>query len=85
MAEHTKYQQNIIRNYYNNREQISLQRAQEIITELYLTEGKKRKKHWESLAGHLAKLNVKADVIDSLIQQDDAQAAARLVEKIGKD
>ena len=44
MAERSKYQQNIIRNYYDNRENISLQRAQEIVTELYLSEGKKRQK-----------------------------------------
>ncbi len=85
MAERTKYQQNIIRNYYDNRENISLQRAQEIITELYLSEGKKRQKHWESIANHLAKLGVKQPDIDRLVKSDDPQAAALLVEKLGKD
>ena len=84
MAERTKYQQNIIRNYYDNRENISLQRAQEIITELYLSEGKKRQKYWKSLEGHLLKLDVKQQVIDNLISKDDPQMAAKLVEKLGK-
>ena len=85
MAERTKFQQNVIRNYYDNRENISLQRAQEIVTELYLSEGKKRQKHWKSLANHLAKLEVKPETIDRLIKQDDPQAVAELVTKLGKD
>ena len=84
MAERTKHQQNIIRNYYDNRETISLQRAQEIITELYLSDGKKRQKYWKSLEGHLLKLDVKQQVIDNLIAKDDPMQAAKLVEKLGK-
>lgn len=84
MAERTKHQQNIIRNYYENRETISLQRAQEIVTELYLSDGKKRQKYWKSLEGHLLKLEVKQQTIDHLIQQDDPMLAAKLVEKLGK-
>lgn len=85
MAERTKHQQNIIRNYYENRETISLQRAQEIITELYLSDGKKRQKYWKSLEGHLLKLDVKQQAIDKLIAQDDPMMAAKLVEKLGKE
>ncbi|MGB1929425.1 MAG: hypothetical protein ACPIA2_03690 [Mariniblastus sp.] len=84
MAERSKYQQNIIRNYYENRENISLQRAQEIVTELYLSEGKKREKYWKSLEGHLLKLDVKQQTIDHLIAQNDPMQVAKLVEKLGK-
>ncbi|MCP4097056.1 MAG: hypothetical protein P8L78_15085 [Mariniblastus sp.] len=84
MAERSKYQQNIIRNYYDNRENISLQRAQEIVTELYLSEGKKREKYWKSLEGHLLKLDVKQQTIDHLIAQNDPMQVAKLVEKLGK-
>ena len=45
MAEYSKFQQRAIKNFYDNREAIALQRAQELVTELYLTEGKKREKH----------------------------------------
>ena len=84
MAERSKYQQNIIRNYYDNRENISLQRAQEIVTELYLSEGKKREKYWKSLEGHLLKLGVKQQAIDRLIAQNDPMQVAKLDEKLGK-
>lgn len=85
MPERSKYQQNIIKNYYENRETLSLQRAQEIVTELYLSEGKKRQKYWKSLEGHLLKLDVKQETIDRLIKQDDPQMAAQLVTKLGKE
>ena len=38
MAERSKYQQKVIKNYYDNREAISLQRLSELVTELYLAE-----------------------------------------------
>lgn len=85
MTERTKYQQNIIRNYYDNRENIALQRAQELVTELYLTEGKKRQKNWDLLVGHLLKLEVKQPTIDHLRSQDDPQQVAKLLERIGRD
>ena len=85
MAERSKYQQNIIKNYYENRETISLQRAQELVTELFLSEGKKRQKYWKTLEGHLLKLEVKQQTIDHLIKQDDPQLAAQLITKLGKE
>jgi hypothetical protein len=82
MADHSKYQQKVIRNYYENRDTLALQRAQELVTELYLSEGKKRQKHWESLALHLGKLGVKPDVIEHLRQQDKPELVASLVKKL---
>jgi len=82
MAERTKYQQNVIKNYYENRENISIQRCQELVTELYLSEGKKREKYWKSLASHLQKLEVKQERIDHLIAQDDPQLVAQLIQKL---
>jgi len=82
VAERTNYQKNIIRNYYENRENISLQRVQELVTELYLSEGKKRQKYWQSLGSHLSKLDVKQQTIDNLIEQDDPQLAAQLIQKL---
>ena len=82
MTERTKYQQKIIRNFYENKDAIALQRVQELVTELYLSEGKKRQKYWESMRLHLGKLGVKTETIDHLIQQDDPQLAAQLVQKL---
>ena len=82
MAEHSKYQQKVIRNYYENRDTIALQRAQELVTELYLTTGKKREKHWDSLALHLGKLGVKPDVVAHLRSEDKPELVAGLIKKL---
>jgi hypothetical protein len=82
MPEYTKFQQKVIRSYYDNREGIALQRVQELVTELYLSTGKKREKHWESLALHLGKLGVKPDVIEHLRSEDKPELVATLVKKL---
>ena len=66
MAEYSKHQQNIIRNYYDNRESIALQKLQESVTELYLAEGKKRQTVWKRIIGHLEKLKISQAEIDNL-------------------
>lgn len=81
MADFSKFQQKVIRNYYDKREDIALQRVQELVTELYLSTGKKREKHWESLELHLGKLGVKPDTIAHLRQQDKPELIAGLVKK----
>lgn len=82
MAERSKYQQNIIRNYYENRENIAIQRLQELVSELYLSEGKKRQKHWQHIATHLSKMGVKQATIDHLVESDDPQQVAKLITKL---
>ena len=82
MSKRTSYQERAIKNYYNNREAIALQRVQELVTELYLTEGKKREKHWQNLATHLEKLGIKREQIDHLVAQDNPELVANLVQKL---
>lgn len=79
MSDYTKFQQKVIKRYYDT---IALQRVQELVTELYLSEGKKRQKHWESVVLHLGKLGVKPDVIDHLQKQDKPELVATLVKKL---
>ncbi|MCH2117227.1 MAG: hypothetical protein MK161_05965 [Pirellulales bacterium] len=80
--EHSKYQQRIIKNYYQNRGAISLQRLSELVTELYLSEGKKREQQWEYIEGALQKLEIPTPRIEHLRQQDDPKLLANLVEEL---
>jgi len=82
MANYSKHQQRIIKNYYENRDAIALQRVQELVTELYLTEGKKREKHWKTVANHLEKLGVKPAHVQHLVEQDDPELVANLVKNL---
>jgi hypothetical protein len=84
MAEHSKHQQRIIRNYYNHRETLALQRLGELVTELYLAEGsKQRQRQWKFIVAALEKLNVKKPQIDHLVKQDDAALLAKFLEQLG--
>lgn len=84
MTQHSRHQQNIIRNFYENRDAISLQRAQELVTELYLSSGKIRQRHWKHLAGHLEKLGVAESTIVHLQDQDDPAEVAALINRISQ-
>lgn len=80
--EYSKYQQNIIKRYYDNREAVSLQRLQELVTELYLAEGKARERQWKFILAALEKLELPPDRIEHLRQQDDPALLAKLVEEL---
>jgi hypothetical protein len=78
----TKHQQKIIRNYYENREAISLQRLSELVTELYLAEGKGRERQWKYIIGALEKLGLAKSRIEHLRKKDDPRLLAKLVEEL---
>jgi hypothetical protein len=79
---YSKYQQKIIKNYYENREAISLQRLSELVTELYLAEGKARERQWKFIVGALQKLRVPEERIEHLRKKDDPKLLAKLVEEL---
>jgi hypothetical protein len=81
MAKRSSYQDKIIRNYYQNRDAIALQRAQELITELYLASGKKRAMYWKQLTPHLTALGLTPETIDHLVKKDDPALVAELIQK----
>lgn len=76
------HQEKIISNYYKNRDAIGLQKAQEAVTELYLSEGKKRAQVWKRLASHLDKAGMPADQIKHLQEKDDPELVAIAIQKI---
>jgi len=79
---YSKYQQKIIKNYYENREAISFQRLSELVTDLYLAEGKAREQRWKQIVAALEKLEVPPARIEHLRKQDDPRLLARLVEEL---
>lgn len=79
--ERSRYQEKIIKNYYRNLDAIALQKATEQVTELYLSEGKKRAQVWKRLVGHLEKLGMPASQIEHLQQQDNPELVATALKK----
>lgn len=82
MAERTKYQQQVIRNYYRNQDSILLARLSDLVGELYLAEGKARARHWKAAAEAMTKLQIPASRIEHLVKQDNAALLAKVVEEL---
>ena len=86
MQERSRHQEKIIRDYYRNRDAIGLQKAQEAVTELYLSEGKKRVTVWKRLASHLEKIGLPQDQIDQdLAVLDSLGVEIRYSQEAGVD
>ena len=81
MENYSRYQQSVIKNFYKNRDAVSLQRAQELLTELYLAEGKKKEKVWESLFTNRERMGVPADQIEHLRKVRNPELVAKLIEQ----
>jgi hypothetical protein len=79
MEKFSRYQQSVIKNYYRNREGIAVQRVQELVTELYLAEGKKRIKVWEQLRPHLQSIGLTEKQIEHLEKEDRPEMVAKLI------
>jgi heme oxygenase len=82
VAERSKHQDKIIRNYYENRDAIALQRLGELVSELYLAEGKARSRQWKHVVTALEKLKIPPAQIEHLVKQDNPALVARLVEEL---
>ncbi len=76
------HQERIIRNYYQNRDSIMLQRLGELVTDLYLADGKARERIWKRVVGALEKLEVPRSRIDHLVKSDNPAMLANLVKEL---
>jgi hypothetical protein len=82
LEDYTRHQQKIINRYYANRDALSFQRVMELVSELYLSEGKKRQRAWKNLASSLQKLGLPQSRIDHLVKQDNPSLVAELVKEL---
>ncbi len=86
MQDFTNNQQKIIKRYYENIDQISLERLSELVADLYLAEGKKRDKLWITASSCMEKLGVPAARIDHLLKERKPELVANLVKELmGKE
>jgi hypothetical protein len=82
MSEYTPYQQKVIKRYYDHQDTLQLQRLAELVSELYLAEGKKQQRAWEAAAAAMQKLAVPQSRIDHLLQQNNPALVAELVKEL---
>ena len=78
----SKHQQGIIKRYYENKDTIQLQKLSELVTDLYLADGKKRERVWKSIVTSLQKLEFPKTRIDHLVAKDDPALVAKVVQEL---
>lgn len=81
---YTANQQKIIKRYYDNLTDIKADRLAELVGELYLAEGKKKEKVWQTTGEVMAKLGVSAARIEHLMAKRDPALVAELVKELSK-
>ena len=75
---YSAHQQAIIGRYYENKETISLQNLQELVTELYLAETPaKKQKLWERVHKAMTNLKIKPAIIDHIMSKASVEILAK--------
>ncbi len=82
MPDFTPYQQKVIKRYYDNQGTIQRRRLAELVSELFLAEGAKRQRVWESAITALDKLGLPRSRIDHLRKQDNPALLAEVVKEL---
>lgn len=80
--EYSEHQKKIIRRYYDNRDQIDSQRLSELVANLFLAEGKKRAKLWETARDMMKRLNVPESRIEHVVSTNDPAILAEVVKDL---
>lgn len=82
MPKRSSYQDRVIRNYYDNRDEIMLQRLGELVTDLYLAEGKAKSRLWIRVAEAMEKLKVPKSRIQQIVASDNPALVANTLKKL---
>ena len=82
MAKRSAYQERAIRNYYENKDAIMIQRLGDLLTDLYLAEGKARVRLWKRATTALEKLEVPPKQIQRIVQSDNPTLLANLLKQL---
>lgn len=82
LDDYTRHQQGIIKRYYRSLDKVAVNKLSELLTELYLADGKKLDKLWKSAEGHMQKAGVQQGRIDAIMEKEDLNLLAELVKQL---
>jgi hypothetical protein len=82
LEDYTPHQQKIIKRYYDNQNAIQRQRLAELVSELFLAEGKKKERLWSSAATAMKKLGVPQSRIAHVLKQANPTLVAEVVKEL---
>lgn len=78
----SRYQQKVIKRYYENREQIDEQRLSELVTNLYLASDKKKEKLWQQAEELMERMKVPKSRIEHVMNSADVTVLAEVVKDL---
>lgn len=76
------HQQKVIKRYYENRDAIDDQRLSELVTNLYLSSGKKLEKMWQTAEQIMTRMELPTTRIQHVMESKDPAVLARVVEEL---
>jgi len=82
VAKRSSYQERIIRNYYQNQDSLMVQKLSDLVTDLYLAEGKSRAGLWKRVVAALKNLKIPETRIEHLVKSDNPALLASLVQEL---
>ena len=82
MTDRSRYQEGIIKRYYENIDAIMYQKLTDLVGELYLSEGKKRAALWARVEKALRNMKVPEAKIAQILEKDDPAYLASFLEKM---
>ena len=81
--DYSRTQKKIIDRYYENRDSIMAQKLGEIVSELYLAEGKKAQTPWGRAEKALANLSQNDSRVRKVLEEKNLEGLAKLVNDLG--
>ncbi len=79
--EYSAYQRDVISRYYDNIDAITLDRLQELVSQLYLADSKLRQTQlWERVHKAMLRLKVKPAIIEHIMNKKDVVILAKNLE-----
>lgn len=75
----SRYQRKIVTRYYDNLDTITLTRLQELVSDLFLAEGKKAETLWKKAEALLAKTDARTGDVRLAIEKRDIKKLAEIV------
>ena len=79
---YSSYQQKVITRYYDNRDDIDQQKLSELVTNLFLAEGKKREKLCVQAKELMERLKIKEGRVAHVISSGDPTVLAEVVKDL---
>ena len=84
MAErnYSRYQQKVIKRFYDNRDQIDEQQLGELVTSLFLATDKQKPRLWERARDILDRMKLPKTRVDHVMESEDPAVLAKVVEEL---